>query len=69
LKNKKGETPSKEKPVGRAKKPLQTPLEAVVARSQRGLTIKGKDRSHTCPKRSKTGYHRRKKKKEKEKSP
>jgi translation initiation factor IF-2 len=38
----KGETPSKEKPVGRAKKPVQTPLEAAVARSQRGLTIKGK---------------------------
>ena len=38
----KEETPSKEKPSGRAKKQLQTPLEAVVARSQRGLTIKGK---------------------------
>jgi translation initiation factor IF-2 len=38
----KGETPSKEKPAVRAKKQLQTPLEAVVARSQRGLTIKGK---------------------------
>jgi translation initiation factor IF-2 len=38
----KGETPSKEKPSGRAKKQLQSPLEAVVARSQRGLTIKGK---------------------------
>jgi translation initiation factor IF-2 len=38
----KGEIPSKEKPAGRAKRQLQTPLEAVVARSQRGLTIKGK---------------------------
>jgi translation initiation factor IF-2 len=38
----KGETPSKEKPSGRAKKQLQSPLEAVVSRSQRGLTIKGK---------------------------
>jgi translation initiation factor IF-2 len=38
----KDETPSKEKTAGRAKKQLQTPLEAVVARSQRGLTIKGK---------------------------
>ena len=37
----KDEIPAKEKP-GRAKKQLQSPLEAVVARSQRGLTIKGK---------------------------
>ena len=32
----------KEKPTGRAKRQQQTPLEAAVARSQRGLTIKGK---------------------------
>ena len=38
----KGETPGKEKPAGRAKRQVQTPLEAAVARSQRGLTIKGK---------------------------
>jgi translation initiation factor IF-2 len=38
----KGEAPVKEKPSGRVKRPLQSPLEAVVARSQRGLTIKGK---------------------------
>jgi translation initiation factor IF-2 len=38
----KGETASKEKPAGRAKRQMQTPLEAAVARSQRGLTIKGK---------------------------
>ncbi|MCX6121450.1 MAG: translation initiation factor IF-2 [Ignavibacteriales bacterium] len=38
----KGEAPSKEKPAGRAKRQVQTPLEAAVARSQRGLTIKGK---------------------------
>jgi len=38
----KGETPGKEKHSARVKKPLQSPLEAVVARSQRGLTIKGK---------------------------
>ena len=38
----KGEPPVKEKTAGRAKKQPQTPLEAVVARSQRGLTIKGK---------------------------
>ena len=38
----KDETPVKEKPAGRAKKQMQSPLEAVVARSQRGLTIKGK---------------------------
>ncbi|RPI04072.1 MAG: translation initiation factor IF-2 [Ignavibacteriae bacterium] len=38
----KGEVPGKEKPAGRPKKQVQTPLEAAVARSQRGLTIKGK---------------------------
>ena len=38
----KGETASKEKPSVRAKRQVQTPLEAAVARSQRGLTIKGK---------------------------
>jgi translation initiation factor IF-2 len=38
----KGETAGKDKPAGRAKRPVQTPLEAAVARSQRGLTIKGK---------------------------
>jgi translation initiation factor IF-2 len=36
------ETTNKEKPTGRAKRQLQTPLEAAVARAQRGLTIKGK---------------------------
>jgi len=63
----KGETARKEKPVGRAKRQPQTPLEAAVARSQRGLTIKGKidltiDRSIQKP-------DIRKEKKEKEKSP
>jgi translation initiation factor IF-2 len=38
----KGEIPNKEKPTGRPKRQPQTPLEAAVARSTRGLTIKGK---------------------------
>ncbi len=42
LEKPKEETRVKEKAAGRTKKQLQTPLEVVVARPQRGLTIKGK---------------------------
>ena len=42
IEKQKAEGLGKEKPAGRPKKQPQSPLEAVVSRSQRGLTIKGK---------------------------
>ncbi|MGD1045560.1 MAG: translation initiation factor IF-2 [Bacteroidota bacterium] len=60
-----GETPSKEKPAGRAKRQLQSPLEAVVARSQRGLTIKGKIDLTPARSAPKPGIEEKRKKKKK----